>query len=161
MVREDSLPSLTNIKLVHILAFCSITIYLNIIPPSRLGLPDDFPPSEIWTKILYSFPLIPCVLHGPPITSHVSLFYPHHHYLVKSIRHGSLHKTLDLKQYRLMVFQNFSVVEFFPPWNITRNPTPVFKLAVRQRKKKLIFAGRRIKWNYTTNDFSFLFSTLL
>jgi hypothetical protein len=49
MVREDSLPSLSNIKPNHILAFYSITIHFNIILPSRLGLPDDFPPSEICT----------------------------------------------------------------------------------------------------------------
>ena len=126
VVREDSLPSLNNIILVHILTFYSITIYFNIILPLRLGIPDDFPPSEIWTKILYSFPLIPYVLHAPSITLHVSLVYQHHHYLVKSIRHGSLHKTLDLKQYRPMVFQNFSDVEFFSTLKYYRETHPCF-----------------------------------
>jgi hypothetical protein len=50
-VREDSFPSLNNMKLVHIQALYYITIYFNIKLHLRLDLPHDLPPSEIWTKI--------------------------------------------------------------------------------------------------------------
>jgi hypothetical protein len=35
----------------------------------RLGLPSGLFPSDFPTKILYAFPLSPCVLHALPISS--------------------------------------------------------------------------------------------
>ena len=137
MVHEDSFPSLNKMKLVHIQPLCSITTYFNIILPLRLGLPHDLPPSEIWTKIWHSFPYIPCVLHASSIT--LSLFYPHHQYLVKSIRHGSLQKALVLKQYRPFLFKTSRLWNSFLHWNISRNPTPVLSWQYRQCKKIVFY----------------------
>jgi len=74
-------------------------------------------------------PYIPYVLHASSIT--LSLFYPHHQYLVKNIRHRSLQKALVLKQYRPIAFQILSAVELFSTLKYSTELHPCFKLAVQ------------------------------